>query len=195
MRFGFRLSYVKIIILRSYTCNVYCAVFHSKDVLQRCWITCCFFSFPFWYTNLVFSGHTLSQGIQTNVRNCDVKFRFKQDTFIRKIMLIIRRNTLSAGLQHLNWKFNVFVHREPTFTLLLLWRVIWAARYFWWPMLIGPIKNWDPLPIPFHSVPIISGPTFNDIWTRSLRASQDFRTSEKWYNCPFLTDFFPRKVT
>ena len=78
-------------------------------------------------------------------------------------MLIIRRNTLSAGLQHLNWKFNVFVHREPTFTLLLLWRVIWAARYFWWPLLIGVIKTWDPLPIPFHSVPIISGPTFNGI--------------------------------
>ena len=78
-------------------------------------------------------------------------------------MLIIRRNTLSAGLQHLNWKFNVFVHREPTFTLLLLWRVIWAARYFWWPLLIGPIKTWDPLPIPFHSVPIKSGPTFNGI--------------------------------
>ena len=22
-----------------------------------------------------------------------------------------------------------------------------------------------------------------------------FRTSEKWYNCPFLTDFYPKKVT
>ena len=82
-------------------------------------------------------------------------------------MLIIRRNTLSAGLQHLNWKFNVFVHRKTTFTLLLLllWWVTWAASYFWWPLLIGPIKNnnWDPLPIPVHSVPIISGPTINGI--------------------------------
>ena len=24
---------------------------------------------------------------------------------------------------------------------------------------------------------------------------QDFRTSEKWYNCPFLPDFYPKKVT
>ena len=24
----------------------------------------------------------------------------------------MRRNTLSAGLQHLNWKFNVFLHRK-----------------------------------------------------------------------------------
>ena len=70
---------------------------------------------------------------------------------------------LKSGLRHLNWKFNVFVHRKTTFTLLLLWRVIWAARYFWWPLLIGPIKNWDPLPIPFHLVPIILGPTFNGI--------------------------------
>ena len=49
--------------------------------------------------------------------------------------------------------------RKTTFTLLLLllllWRVTWAASYFWWPLLIGPI--------PFHSVPIISGPTFNGI--------------------------------
>ena len=26
-------------------------------------------------------------------------------------------------------------------------------------------------------------------------SSRIFRTSEKWYNCPFLTDFFPYKVT
>ena len=93
------------------------------------------------------------------------EIRFKQDTFIRKMRSIIRRNTLSAGVQHLNWKFNVFVHRKTTFMLLLLllWRVIWAARYFWWSLLIGPIKNWDQLPILFHSVPIISGPTFNGI--------------------------------
>ena len=25
--------------------------------------------------------------------------------------------------------------------------------------------------------------------------SQNFRTSKKWYNCPFLTDFQPKKVT
>ena len=24
---------------------------------------------------------------------------------------------------------------------------------------------------------------------------QDFRTSKKWYNCPFLTDFYPKEVT
>ena len=29
----------------------------------------------------------------------------------------MRRNTLSAGLQHLNWKCNVFVHRKIAFTL------------------------------------------------------------------------------
>ena len=59
----------------------------------------------------------------------------------------------------------MFVHRKTTFTLLLLllWWVTWPASYFWWPLLIGPMKNWDPLPIPFHSVPIISGLTFNGI--------------------------------
>ena len=61
----------------------------------------------------------------------------------------------------------MFVHRKTTFTLLLLllWWVTWAASFFWWPLLIGLIKNnnWDPLPIPFHSVPIISGPTINGI--------------------------------
>ena len=25
--------------------------------------------------------------------------------------------------------------------------------------------------------------------------SEDFRTSKKWYNCLFLTDFYPKKVT
>ena len=138
MRFGFRLSYFKIIILRSYTCNVYCAVFHSKDVLQRCWITCCFFSFPFWYTNLVFSGHTLSQGIQTNVRNCDVKFRFKQDTFIRRIRLIIR-NTLSAGLEHLNWIFNVFVPRK---TIIHAFAFAFVTSYLSCQIFLMTYVNW-----------------------------------------------------
>ena len=36
----------------------------------------------------------------------------KQDTFIKKIRLKVIWNTLSAGLQHLNLKFNVFVHRK-----------------------------------------------------------------------------------
>ena len=29
----------------------------------------------------------------------------------------------------------------------------------------------------------------------SCSPAQDFRTSRKWYNCPFLTDFYPKKVT
>ena len=91
---------------------------------------------------------------------------------MRKIRLIIRRNTLSAGLQHLNWKFNVLVHRK---TVIHPFAFAFVTGYLSCHIFL--MTFWWPLPILFHSVPKIGmdwsasvWPATN-IWTRSLRDS------------------------
>ena len=93
---------------------------------------------------------------------------------MRKIRLIIKTNTLSAGIQHLNWKFNVLVHRK---TVIHPFAFAFAFVTGYLSCHIFLMTFWWPLPILFHSVPKIGmdwsasvWPATN-IWTRSLRDS------------------------
>ena len=58
---------------------------------------------------------------------------------MRKIRLIIRRNTLSAGLQHLNWKFNVFVHRK---TVIHAFTFVFVTCYLSCQIFLMTYVNW-----------------------------------------------------
>ena len=54
-------------------------------------------------------------------------------------MLIIRRNTLSAGLQHLNWKFSVFVHRKTVFDVFTF---VFVTGYLSCQIFLMTYVNW-----------------------------------------------------
>ena len=127
------------------------------------------------------------------------------------IRLIIRRNTLFAGLQHLNWKFNVLVHRK---TAIHSFAFAFVTGYLSCQIFLMTFVNKELTPVANSisfgtnnigsdlqrnqkkSVPNWSTSVWPDanIWTRSLRIQGNWpgwlpRTRVKFQPCQI--DFTP----